>query len=86
MGGGVLAFVAATVEAQMTKLVALGCIAAAGLSIAGAASALNPQPLPPRCIQGARCDPMVRGAHTRNIEMVRRARCRVVHHQRICRR
>lgn len=71
----------------MTKLIALGCIAAASLSIAGAASALNPQPLPPKCIAGAHCGGVIR-AHERRIAPVRGVRifCKIVHHRRYCRR
>jgi hypothetical protein len=71
----------------MTKLIALGCIAAAGLSIAGAASALNPQPLPPKCVASAHCGGVIR-SHERSIAPVRgvRIHCRIVHHHRYCRR
>jgi hypothetical protein len=71
----------------MTRLIALGCIAVAGLSIAGAATALNPQPLPPRCVQGAHCGGVTR-AHERSIAAVRgvRIHCKIVHRHRYCRR
>jgi hypothetical protein len=65
----------------MTRLLTLACIAAAGLSIAGAAAALNPQPLPPRCVAGAHCDPIGR-AHVRAVELSRH--CRITRHHRHC--
>ncbi len=73
-------------EITVTKLLALACLAAAGLSIAGAASALNPQPLPPRCLAGVHCGGPT-GSHPREMAMSRHAvHCKIVHHQRICRR
>ena len=70
----------------MTKLVAFACAVAAALSIAGAAGALNPQPLPPRCLAGAHCGGST-GTHRRELAMSHaRVHCKIVHHHRICRR
>ena len=41
----------------MAKLLAAVGVAAIAVSIAGSSLALNPQPLPPRCLPGARCTP-----------------------------
>jgi|HubBroStandDraft_4_1064222.scaffolds.fasta_scaffold2559780_1 hypothetical protein len=72
----------------MTKLIALGCIAAVGLSIAGSSWALNPQPLPPKCVPGTHCGGGRTGAHQRTAAAVHglRIHCKIVHHHRHCRR
>jgi len=70
----------------LAKLLALACLAAASLSIAGAASALNPQPLPPRCLAGVHCGGPV-GSHPHVMAMSRHeAHCKIVRHHRVCRK
>jgi hypothetical protein len=44
----------------MSKLFTGLVLAAMTISIAGTAAALNPQPLPPRCMAGAHCGPVAR--------------------------
>ncbi|MFI4935291.1 MAG: hypothetical protein ACHP7N_11770 [Caulobacterales bacterium] len=65
---------------MITKLVATLGVAAMALSIAGSASALNPQPLPPKCHPNGRCPP--RGVVIR--PMMRHHHCVIRHHQRHC--
>jgi hypothetical protein len=70
----------------MVKLVTFACAVAAALSIAGAAAALNPQPLPPRCLAGVHCGGPT-GSHPHQMAMSHaRSYCKIVHHHRICRR
>jgi len=61
----------------MTKLLALS-IAAMAISVAGSALALNPQPLPPRCLPGAHCGPVLGRPY------VQRRRCVIGHRHVIC--
>ena len=70
----------------MRKFLTFASLVAAGVSIACAASALNPQPLPPRCLAGVHCGDRT-GAHAHTVAMSRHAiHCKMVHHRRICRR
>jgi hypothetical protein len=69
----------------MTRILRIGCLAV-GLSFAGAAAALNPQPLPPRCVAGVKCGGSAGGAHSREIAMVHESHCKIVHHHRVCRK
>jgi hypothetical protein len=64
----------------ITKLLATLGLAAAAVSIASSALALNPQPLPPGKVRPEA------SARAHDHSVAHPLHCRIVHHHRICRR